>query len=95
LIVPTIALAEARFLINRARVSVTWEEITAVLDTDPRVIAYPADLAVVASMPLNLNIHDAIICATVAVLTERTGEAAQLITQDRDIRESGLVFTVW
>jgi hypothetical protein len=74
---------------------VTWEKITAVLDTDPRVIAYPADLAVVAHMPLSLNIYDAIICATVAVLTERTGEAAQLITQDRDIRDSGFVPTVW
>jgi hypothetical protein len=46
-------------------------------------------------MPLSLNIHDAIICATAAVLTERTGEAAQLITQDRDIRDSGLVATIW
>jgi len=38
--------------------------------------------------------HDAIVCATANLLTE-AGEDVAVITRDAEIRESGLVQTVW
>jgi len=39
--------------------------------------------------------HDGIIVATAMVFRDPLGEEIRLITRDKDIRDSGLVETVW
>ena len=95
LIVPTIALAEARYAIARQRTSVTWGDLLAEVDRDQRFVVHLLDIDVLRRVNDSLEMHDAIICATAAVYQEASGESVPLITKDRQIRESGLVQTVW
>ena len=94
-VIPTIVLAEARFLSMRGRVPLAWEETISRLDADPRCVVYPLDRTVVDHLPPGLNIHDGIICATALVCKDALGEEVQVITRDERIIASGLVDTVW
>lgn len=95
LVLPTIALVEARFLSQRRRIPLAWEEIVTLLDQDSRCELHPLDRDVVDRLPEGLNIHDAIICATALLHRDSLGEDVQVITRDRQIIASGVVETVW
>jgi predicted nucleic acid-binding protein len=95
LIVPTIVLAEARYVIAKGGRSTTWSELLDFVRRDPRLSVHDLDLDIVNNLPYGLEMHDAIICATVISYQEASGEPVPLITKDRRIRESGLVETVW
>jgi len=83
LVVPTIVLAEARFMIFKNKANIVWHDITRLMADDGRFV------------PDNLEMHDGIIVATATTLREASGEDVRLITRDKDIRDSGLVETVW
>ena len=95
LIVPTIVLAEARYIIAKKRRSVTWGELLSFVLGDLRFVIHDLDVDIVSNLPHDLEMHDAIICATVLSYQEASGDPVPLITKDRQIRESGLVQTVW
>lgn len=95
LIVPTIVLAEARYTIAKKKPNVTWDELLAFIESDVRFRVHDLDLEIVRNLPDRLDIHDAIICATVLTYQEALGERVALITKDRAIRRSSLVETVW
>lgn len=97
LTVPTIVLAEARFLEETGRTKVSWDDILSALEADPRFTVFPLTLDVLRRMPKGqmLEMHDAIICATGLLLSELAAEDVNVITKDRRIVESGLVNTVW
>jgi len=46
-------------------------------------------------LPLDLDIHDAIICATALACRRSIGEETVVLTRDQGITDSGLVSTVW
>ncbi len=95
LVLPTITLAEARFMIAKNKVSIFWSDIISAIDKDTRFVPFPLTLEVLNLIPDNLEMHDAIICATALLLRDSLGEEVAVITRDKEIRESGLVETVW
>jgi len=95
LILPTIALAEARYVIARRRTPVSWRDLLDEVERDNRFSVHNLDLDIVRRAPEVLEMHDALICATALTLQEASGELVPVITKDRRIRDSGLVETVW
>jgi predicted nucleic acid-binding protein len=95
LIVPTIVLAEARYTITKKRRDVTWDQLLRYIEGDLRFRIHALDLDIVRNLPDGLEMHDAIICATALAYQKASGEPVPLITRDRQIRDSGLVQTVW
>ena len=94
LLIPSIVLAEAKDLATKGKIRLAFEAILEAI-TDPRCLVYPLDMAVVRAMPSNLDIHDAIICATALVYQKTMNEEAALITRDEALVKSKLVKTVW
>ena len=95
LVVPAIVLGEARYAIDRKRTTVTWDELLGAIEGDHRFHVHPLDLDILRRLPVGLEMHDAIICATAAAYQEASGEAVPLISKDRRIRDSGLAQTAW
>jgi PIN domain nuclease of toxin-antitoxin system len=95
LIVPTIALAEARFMIFKNKVQLVWAQITGTIESDHRLIPVPLTLDILNRVPDGLEMHDGIIVTTAIAFRDSMGEEVRLITRDKEIRESGLVETVW
>jgi len=58
-------------------------------------VASPLTEPVLALLPVELEIHDAIICATALLLQEAGVDAVSVLTCDRQIAGSGLVKSVW
>ncbi len=95
LVVPTIALAEARFMIFRNKVGIVWDDIIQKLESDDRLIPTSLTIDVLNRVPNVLEMHDGIIVATALLFSESLAEDVQVITRDKEIRDSGLVHTVW
>jgi len=95
LVVPTIVLAEARFMIFKNKANIVWHDITRLMADDGRFVPVALTLEILDRTPDNLEMHDGIIVATATTLREASGEDVRLITRDKDIRDSGLVETVW
>jgi len=95
LIVPTIVLAEARFMITKNKLDLVWDDIARAVEADSRLLPFPLTVEVLHLLPDNLEMHDAIICATAILLREALGEDVRVITRDHEIIASGIVQTVW
>ncbi|HEV8574702.1 MAG TPA: hypothetical protein VGR43_08340 [Dehalococcoidia bacterium] len=95
LLLPTIALAEARFMIFKNKVNILWRDIMDLMDNDGRFVPVDLTLDILDRMPDNLEMHDGIIVATATMLGEVSNEGVRVITRDKGIRDSGLVETVW
>jgi len=95
LVVPTIVLAEIKYLKAKGRIQPSLSEVMATIEEDPRFTVYPFDEAVVTRMPTNLDIHDAIIVGTALVYRELLGTDARIVTRDPAIASSGVVNTIW
>lgn len=53
------------------------------------------DETVLELMPAEMEMHDAIICATAIAWRDIMIEETAVITKDRNIRASGVIRTVW
>ena len=96
LIIPTIVLAEIKFLFGKNRFSTSLEEVFTVIENDPRCIVQPMDIDVVSMLPIKLEIHDAIITATALLFKGNPYfEDVEIITKDEEILKSKLVKTIW
>ncbi len=96
LIIPTIVLAEIKFLFAKNRFSTTLSNVFSVIEKDPRCIIQPLDVDIVNLLPATLEIHDAIITATALLFNEKSGsEDVILITKDEEITRSKIVKTIW
>ena len=93
LVVPTIVLAEIRYLAASRRITPTFDAVLRVILDDPRFDVFPLDGTVVELMPLSLNIHDAIVVSTALALAD--ADDVTVVTRDREITESGVVRTIW
>jgi PIN domain nuclease of toxin-antitoxin system len=98
LILPAIALAEAVWIVDRARTSIpSVVDLLNAVSADPRIAIYPLDKAIVEKSIDLLTItemHDRLIVATAMVLENR-GDKTALLTCDRNITASGLVNLIW
>lgn len=96
IIIPSIVLAEIKFLYAKNRFSTSLEQVFSVIEDDPRCIIQPLDVDTVNMIPTTLEIHDAIITAT-ALIFERKSQQEDVVvlTKDKEIIESRLVKTFW
>jgi len=60
LIVPTIVLAEARFITAKQKVALSWDQVIAAVSSDERFTAYPLTLDVLHRLSPDMEMHDAI-----------------------------------
>ena len=96
LIIPTIVLAEIKFLFDKNRFSTSLENVFSIITDDPRCIVHPLDIDVIGLLPTTLEIHDAIITATGLLFNERSSSMdVMIITKDVEITDSKLVKTIW
>lgn len=95
IIVPTIVLAEITYLCARQRIRVDRKEVLERVLVLGNVAIHPLDESVVDRLPTNLDVHDAIIVATGFVYRDVLHEPTAVLTKDKEIRNSGLIDTVW
>jgi PIN domain nuclease of toxin-antitoxin system len=95
IVVPTIVLAELKYLHHRNRIDVPFDAVRRVLGDDPRCVLHPLDEDVLDLLPLKLDIHDGIICATALAIERATGQTVKVITRDQEVVESALVDVLW
>jgi PIN domain nuclease of toxin-antitoxin system len=95
IVIPTMVLAEIRFLHARGRITIGLPAVLAHAAANPRCVIYPLNQLVVERFPPSLDIHDSIIVGTAVVYRDELGEQVALITRDAEITASGLVDVVW
>lgn len=98
LILPTIALAEACWVVAKGRSGIpSASALLSDVQADPRIVFAPLDIELVGlSMSLTVleEMHDRQIVAT-ALRLIHGGETVKLISKDENIMSSGLVPLVW
>ena len=97
LIIPSIALAEAYWIVEKGRTPVSITAIMAAIDNDPRIQVCPLTHTIVErsiSLSAIAEMHDRQIVATALVLQDE-GHNVSLITKDKNISASSLVTTIW
>ena len=95
IVIPTIVLVEVLFLYSKKRIKVELNQIRSQIINARNCTVYPLDEEVVSHIPLNLDIHDAIICATAIVFRDLLGHEVKIVTKDEAIIKAGIVETVW
>jgi PIN domain nuclease of toxin-antitoxin system len=95
LVVPTIVLAELKFLFAKGRTPSNYAELLKESTNSLNVIIHPFDQMVVDRFPTTLDIHDAIIVGTALVYRDDMHEKSAIITKDRAITGSKLIETIW
>lgn len=95
LIVPTIVLAEIRYLSNKRKTALSVDEILSSIEQDERCVLFPLDINVIKQLPLELDIHDGIICGTALIYQDLLKEETKIITKDKAIINSKIIETIW
>ena len=98
LILPTIALAEALWIVGKGRTNIGSVHILLTeVNSDSRVEILPLTRDIVtltADMPRSLEMHDRQIIASTLWLIDQ-GKSVALLTKDEAITNSGLVPVIW
>jgi len=95
IVIPTIVLAELKYLHQRKRIPLSLTVVLTFIKADPRCVIYPLNEEAVNLLPVQLDIHDAIICASALASQRVTGEKTVVLTCDEAVVRSGLVETAW
>jgi PIN domain nuclease of toxin-antitoxin system len=95
IVIPSIVLAEIVFLYGRRRIGIDLATVLEHVSRTDNCTIYPLDETVVERLPIELDIHDAVIVATALVFRDVLGKDVALITKDARIRQSNVVKTVW
>ena len=95
LVIPSIVLAEVKYLSFKGRTRLSIESVFEAIEKDSRCVVYPLDSNVVGAMPTKLEIHDSIICGTALVYSNLLREEVKVISRDTEIKNSGIVRTLW
>lgn len=95
LVLPTLVLAEAKYLFARKRTPVAPQRILSEIASAENCTVYPLDEHVALRVSGELEIHDAIIVATALVYRDMLNERVGVITRDEEIARSGLVEVIW
>lgn len=92
IIVPALVLAEVMFIARKGRTTLTFEQTLAKMEEYENFEAAPLDvniLKVADTIEVDLEMHDKLIVATALYLD------IPLITRDEQIKQSGVVTTIW
>ena len=95
IVIPTIVLAELKYLHQRNRIPISLTVVQTLIKADPRCLIYPLNEEAVNLLPVQLDIHDAIICSTALACQRAMDEKTVVLTKDEAIVKSGLVETAW
>lgn len=95
IVIPTIVLAELKYLHRRSRIPLALSVVERLIVADERCLIFPMTEEVVRLLPVELDIHDAIICATALAYNRATGLETAVLTRDEAIVGSGLVPVLW
>ena len=95
LIIPSIVLAEAKYIAERKRVAIPFKAILDAVFTSPNATFFAFDLFLIEYLPAGLEIHDSIIVATALFCKEFFREEVSIVTNDLAITQSGLVPVIW
>ncbi len=95
LVVPTIVLAEIRYLYERKRIRISLELVRARILSSLNCSVHPLDEAVLELFPSGLDIHDAVIVGTALVYRDVLKQPTQLISRDQAIADSRLIDVLW
>jgi PIN domain nuclease of toxin-antitoxin system len=95
IVVPSIVMLEVKYLYERTRISISFNEVLEKTETSENVVIHPLDIFVATFAPVNLEIHDAIIVGTTINLSQQHDQLVYLITRDETISKSGLVRVIW
>jgi len=97
-IVPIIVVAEACWIIEHGRTNVpSVSDFLQAVDADPRVTVVALDRAIfdkALTLQTIGEMHDRQIVATALFLQEQ-GEIVAVLTKDTNIRDAGVVNTIW
>jgi PIN domain nuclease of toxin-antitoxin system len=97
LLIPAIALAEACWIVEHGKVSLSTNDLMLAIDSDPRIRILPLDkIAIDRCIGLTAitEMHDRQIVATTLILQDQR-EDVDLLTKDGNITASNLVTVVW
>ena len=95
IVVPSIVMLEVKYLYDRKRISISFDEVVEKAETSENVVIHPLDIFVATFAPVKLEIHDAIIVGTAINLSQQHDQPVYLITRDEAISKSGLVRVLW
>lgn len=95
LIVPAIVLAEAKYIADRKRVQVSFNDILSAVTASPNYTVAPLDVPTIGHLPDDLDIHDALVVATALHLQQLYNDEVIILTMDLRITESTLTKTLW
>jgi PIN domain nuclease of toxin-antitoxin system len=92
IIVPTVVLAELMFIAKKGKISLTFEETLDKIEAFDNFQIVPLDIHILRAanqIKVDMEMHDQLIVATTMHFE------AVLITKDEQIKNSGIVPTIW
>lgn len=95
IILPSIVMMEIKYLYQRKRITLSFEEAMQQVETSENILLHPLDISVVTIAPISLDIHDAIIVGTAIQTAKEFAQTVSLVTIDKAITDSNLVPVVW
>ena len=95
LVIPTVVLAEIKYLFSRKKIKVSFQQVVNHIEEDARCKIHPFDFMCVEALDERLNLHDAMIVSTGAVYRNYVDPLTRIITKDEKIKNIKLVETVW
>ena len=95
LIIPTIVLAEVKYISYKKRTTIGFPELFKSIINDIRFVIYPLDTMDIQKIPLDLSIHDGIIAGTALVFNELYHEPVDILTRNGMIKGLDIVQTLW
>lgn len=88
-------MMELKYLYQRKRIELSFEEALLQVETADNIILYPLDITVAKKSPIGLDIHDAIIVGTTMQAAGEFKQRISLITKDEAITASGIIPVIW
>ncbi|MEO0095919.1 MAG: PIN domain-containing protein [candidate division WOR-3 bacterium] len=95
IIIPTIVLAELKYLHKRKKIPISFEKVKSAIDEDERCVIFPLNEDIIDVIPTQLDIHDGIICGTAILFSKTLKDKVAILSRDREIKDSQLVQVIW
>lgn len=92
LIIPAVVLAEIMFIARKGKITLTFKQTLAKIESYENFVVAPLDvdiLEIADTIRADLEVHDKLIVATAFFFD------TPIITKDEQIRETGIVKTIW
>jgi len=95
LVIPTIVLAEIKYLFSKKRIGLSFTRVNDALRQDYRVRIHPFDFSCVEALNTEFDLHDGMIVATAMLFRDNFNKNTAIVTKDEKIRKSGIIKTIW